>query len=145
MFPPLSSECHYPIRTGTFSNVQYNIRVFYLVIPALIPYQLAFPACHFFAESLYSQVPNKLMNFSIFFQPHDFIGTPRLLILRKLTALPAPHFISFLCYHYSCPIFKGKVDCFCIYFSSMLYDLFLFSPSLYNDLKPLLKFRAPRR
>ena len=32
-----------------------------------------------------------------FFQPPDLIRTPRLLILRKLTSLKTPHFISFLC------------------------------------------------
>ena len=37
---------------------------------------------------------------------------------------------------------KMKIECFCIYFSSMLYDnLFLFFPSIYNHLKPFLKIQ----
>ena len=42
------------------------------------------------------------------------------------------------------PNIQGKIECFCIYFSSMLYDnLLLFSPSFYNNLKPILKFTPP--
>ena len=42
------------------------------------------------------------------------------------------------------PIFQGKLMCFCIYSSFILYDNpFLFFPSLYNLLKLFLKSRPP--
>ena len=88
--------------------------------------------------------PPPLINFSIFFQPPDLIRTPRLLILGKLT------FITILSFHFLSsfvvftPNFHGKIACFCIYFSFLLYDnLFLLFPSFYNHVNSLLKFRLP--
>ena len=50
------------------------------------------------------------------------------------------HFFSWLVLF--TPNFQGKIACFCIYFSFMLYDnLLLFFPSLYNHLKPFLILR----
>ena len=87
-----------------------------------------------------------LINFSIFTNPRILLGPPRLLILRKSTfnffTNSSFHFLSLLAKF--TPNFHGKPACLCIYFSSLLYDnLFLFFPSLYNHLKPFLKFRPP--
>ena len=76
--------------------------------------------------------------------PWSLLGLPRLLILRKLTFFTNPsfHFLSLLVLF--TPNFHGKIACFCIYFDIMLYDnLFLFFPSLYNHLRPFLKFQPP--
>ena len=90
-------------------------------------------------------MPNKrslrLLIFQFFPAPH--------LILRKLTFLQTSHFISLLCQDYLHPFsrnFHGKITCFCIYCSFMLYDnLFLLFPSLYSHIKPFLDFRSPSR
>ena len=55
---------------------------------------------------------------------------------------PSFHFLSLLVL--LTPTIQGKVECFCIYLSSMLYNnLFLFFSPFYNHLKRFLKFRPP--
>ena len=59
----------------------------------------------------YYQVPNRRslpVNFSIFSNPQDIIKTSRLLILRKLSFLYTPHFISFNCQYHLRPILMAK-------------------------------------
>ena len=86
-----------------------------------------------------------LINFSIFFQPPGpHKDPPRLLMLRNLTVSTNPsfHFLSLLVLF--TPNFHGKIAYCCIHFSFMLYDNLFFFSSLYNNLKPFLKFRPPR-
>ena len=97
---------------------------------------------------LYYQVPNTsphpLINFRFFPTPWTLLGPSRLLILRKLTFFknPSSYFFSLLVTFTL--NFHGKIAYCCIYFSFILYDnLYLFLPSLYNQLKPSLKFRPP--
>ena len=89
-------------------------------------------------------VPPRSLIFGYFPTPTDLIRTPRLLILGKSTLFTnlSFHFLSLLVQF--TPNFHGKIAYCCIYFSFMLYDnLFLFLPSLYNHVKPSLKFQPP--
>ena len=105
-----------------------------------------YPTIHVFCYTLRCQINAPLLiNFSIFSNPLNFIMTPCLLILRKLTSFTnhSFHFLSLLILFM--PKFHGKIAQCCIYFSFMLYDnLHLFVLSLYNNLKPFLKVRPPR-
>ena len=70
-----------------------------------------------------------------FFQPPDLIRTPSLNNCKEIDFFTNPsfHFLSFLVLF--TPTIQGKMECFCVKCSSMLYDnLFLFFPSFYNHL-----------
>ena len=115
-----------------FMLLHYNV-----VTVNVIPYNIAL--C-----TLRCQINIPVINFSIFFQPPDLVRIPRLLILRKLTLFTNTsfHFLSLLVQFTH--NFHGKIKYSCTYFSFMLYDNpFLFFPSLYNHLKPFLKFQPP--
>ena len=72
----------------------------------------------------------------------DFIRTPCLSFLRKLTFFKPLTSLPFVVLF--TPNFHGKKACFCIYSSFMLYDnLFLLFQSLYNHLKLFPDFRLP--
>jgi len=84
-----------------------------------------------------------IINFLTFCQPSGPYKDPRLLILRNMNIIRTPHIISFLVSTIHAK-YSGKIEYFCIYFSSMLYDnLLLFPPLFYNHLKLFLKFRPP--
>ena len=88
---------------------------------------------------------NRLINFSVFVQPPGTYLDPPFINFKEIEDFmyPSFRFLSFLVLF--TPNMHGKIACFCIYFSFMLSDnLFLFFPSLYNHLKPFLKFRLPR-
>ena len=82
--------------------------------------------------------------FQFFATSQDFIRSPHLLILRKLTFCTNPsfHFLSFLVL--STPNLHGKIAYCCIHSSFVPNDnLFLFFSPLYNHVKPVLKVRPP--
>ena len=82
-----------------------------------------------------------LINFSIFPASRTLLGPP-FITFKEIDSLYKP-LISFLLVEFT-PNFHGKMAYSCKYFSSMRYDnLFLFFPSLYNHLKPFLKFQPP--
>ena len=96
----------------------------------------------------YSQVPNKfppcLLIFQFFSSPPDLIGTPYLLLLRKLTFFTNPSFYFLSLLVLFTPNFHSKIAGFCLYFSFMLHDnLSLLLPILKAHLKAFLKFRPP--
>ena len=103
---------------------------------------------HHFLPMLYYQVPNQcpplFINFQFFATSPDFIRSPHLLLLRKLTfcSNPSFHFLSLLVL--STPNLHGKIADCCIHSSFMPNDnLFLFFSPLYNHAKPVLKVRPP--
>jgi len=73
----------------------------------------------------------QLVNFSILSDRLDLIGTPRLVILKKMTVLlnSSSNFLS---------LFQGKLACFCIYFSFMANCL-----CSIRHFKAFLKFQRP--
>ena len=86
----------------------------------------------------------RFLIFQFFFQPPDLVRTLPFINFKETDFFTNPffHFLSLLVLF--TPNIQDKVECFCIYFSSMLCDnLFLFFPSFYNHLKPFLKFRSP--
>ena len=86
-----------------------------------------------------------LIDFSIFVQSLDLIGTlPVLLLLRKLLFLANPSFwfLSLLVLH--TPNFEDIISCFSIHFSFVLSGkVFLFFTSLYYHLKSFPQFEPP--
>jgi len=95
----------------------------------------------------YSQVPNKRPLGLLLFQ---FCPTPWTLLGPPFITFEELYFFMNLWFHsisllvQFTPNIQGKIKCFCIHFSPMLYDhLFLLFPSLYNHLRPFLKFRLP--
>ena len=84
-----------------------------------------------------------LTNFSIFPTPWTLIG-PLFINFKEIdfSMSPSLHFLSFLVL--ATPNFRSKIACFCIHLRYLLSDnLFVFLPSLYNHLKPLLKSDPP--
>jgi len=84
-----------------------------------------------------------LINFSIFSNPQTLLGPPFINFKEIAFFTNASfHFLSLLVLF--TPNFHGKIAYCCIYFSFMLFDnLLLFFPSLYNYLRPFLKFQPP--
>ena len=95
----------------------------------------------------YPQVPNKrptpsLLTLRFFSTPPDFIRTPCLVILRKLSVFTTLYVISLLVLF--TPNFHGKIGYCDMYFSIMLYyNSLLFFLSLYNHLKPFFILQHP--
>jgi len=87
----------------------------------------------------------RFLIFRFFSNPPDPLGPPVYWFFKEVDFCKNSsfHFLSLLVLF--TPNFHGKITCFCIYFSFMLYDnLLLFFPSLCSHVMSLLKFRPSR-
>ena len=88
--------------------------------------------------------PPPPIKFSIFFQLPRSYQDPLFTNIKEIDNFTNPlfHFISLLVLFR--PNIQGRMECFCIYCSSMLNDnLFLFFSSFYTHLQLFLKFQLP--
>ena len=96
----------------------------------------------------YFQVPNTsppppAKRFSIFFIPQTLLGSPFINFEENEAFTNSLLYLLSLLVLFK-PIFEGKIACFCMHFSSLLYDNLVFLlPPLFNNCKAFLKLRTP--